>query len=397
MNMPKDVEFIIEEIEKNGFEAFIVGGCVRDALLHKEPEDWDITTSAKPEEIKKIFKKTIDTGIEHGTVSILLGRNTYEVTTYRLDGKYSDGRHPDKVEFSPLLEEDLKRRDFTINAMAYSKKVGLVDLFEGEKDLKKGIIRCVGVAKERFGEDALRMLRAIRFSAVLGFEIEKNTAKAIVEIAPNLLKVSKERILVEFNKSLLSSNVEKVNLIFEYGLYKYISKSFEKLEKQDINSLKLINKLSKKKYIRLAAFFSYANKDIALSILKELKSDNDTYNRVKVLLSYLREDIEETGYGIKKLLNNIESDNFDSLLELKNIFLKEDIKKVKIIKDEIISNNEAYKLSMLDITGSDLINLGIEKGPNIGNILEYLLDEVMKSQLNNHKKELELEVKRRYG
>ena len=397
MNMPKDVEFIIEEIEKNGFEAFIVGGCVRDALLHKEPEDWDITTSAKPEEIKKIFKKTIDTGIEHGTVSILLGRNTYEVTTYRLDGKYSDGRHPDKVEFSPLLEEDLKRRDFTINAMAYSKKVGLVDLFEGEKDLKKGIIRCVGAAKERFGEDALRMLRAIRFSAVLGFEIEENTAKAIVEIAPNLLKVSKERILVEFNKSLLSSNVEKVNLIFEYGLYKYISKSFEKLEKQDINSLKLINKLSKKKHIRLAAFFSYAKKDIALSILKELKSDNDTYNRVKVLLSYLREDIEESGYDIKKLLNNIESDNFDSLLELKNIFLKEDIKKVKTIKDEIVSNNEAYKLSMLAITGRDLINLGIEKGPNIGKILEYLLDEVMKSQLNNHKKELELEVKRRYG
>ena len=342
-------------------------------MLHKEPEDWDITTSAKPEEIKKIFKKTIDTGIEHGTVSILLGRNTYEVTTYRLDGKYSDGRHPDKVEFSSLLEEDLKRRDFTINAMAYSKKVGLVDLFEGEKDLKKGIIRCVG------------------------FEIEENTAKAIVEIAPNLLNVSKERVLVEFNKGLLSSNVEKVNLIFEYGLYKYISKSFEKLEKQDINSLKLINKLSKKKYIRLAAFFSYANKDIALSILKELKSDNDTYNRVKVLLSYLREDIEETGYGIKKLLNNIESDNFDSLLELKNIFLKEDIKKVKTIKDEIISNNEAYKLSMLDITGRDLINLGIEKGPNIGKILEYLLDEVMKSQLNNYKKELELEVKRRYG
>lgn len=397
MNMPKDVEFIIEEIEKNGFEAFIVGGCVRDALLHKEPEDWDITTSAKPEEIKKIFKRTIDTGIEHGTVSILLGRNTYEVTTYRLDGKYSDGRHPDKVEFSPLLEEDLKRRDFTINAMAYSKKVGLVDLFEGEKDLKKGIIRCVGVAKERFGEDALRMLRAIRFSAVLGFEIEKNTEKAIVEIAPNLLKVSKERVLVEFNKSLLSSNVEKVNLIFEYGLYKYISKSFEKLEKQDINSLKLINKLSKKKHIRLAAFFSYANKDIALSILKELKSDNDTYNRVKVLLSYLREDIEESGYGIKKLLNNIESDNFDSLLELKNIFLKEDIKKIRTIKDEIVSNNEAYKLSMLAITGRDLINLGIEKGPNIGKILEYLLDEVMKSQLNNHKKELELEVKRRYG
>ena len=397
MNMPKDVEFIIEEIEKNGFEAFIVGGCVRDALLHKEPEDWDITTSAKPEEIKKIFKKTIDTGIEHGTVSILLGRNTYEVTTYRLDGKYSDGRHPDKVEFSPLLEEDLKRRDFTINAMAYSKKVGLVDLFEGEKDLKKGIIRCVGVAKERFGEDALRMLRAIRFSAVLGFEIEENTAKAIVEIAPNLLKVSKERVLVEFNKGLLSSNVEKVNLIFEYGLYKYISKSFEKLEKQDINSLKLINKLSKKKHIRLAAFFSGTDIDIALAVLKELKSDNNTCNRVKILLTYLREDIEESGYCIKKLLNNIESDNFDSLLELKNIFLKEDIKKIKIIKDEIISSNEAYKLSMLSITGRDLINLGIEKGPNIGKILEYLLDEVMKSQLSNHKKELELEVKRRYG
>ena len=222
MDMPKELEFIISEIEKHGFEAFIVGGCVRDVLLNKKPQDWDITTNAKPEEIKKIFKRTVDTGIEHGTVSVLISKTAYEVTTYRIDGKYLDGRHPDKVEFSPLLDEDLKRRDFTINAMAYSKRSGIVDLFEGREDLNKGLIRCVGVARERFSEDALRILRAIRFSACLGFEIEEETKKAILEIAPNLLKVSKERVWVELNKTLLSSNVEKIALIFDYELGKYI-------------------------------------------------------------------------------------------------------------------------------------------------------------------------------
>lgn len=387
MDMPKELEFIISEIEKHGFEAFIVGGCVRDVLLNKKPQDWDITTNAKPEEIKKIFKRTVDTGIEHGTVSVLISKTAYEVTTYRIDGKYLDGRHPDKVEFSPLLDEDLKRRDFTINAMAYSKRSGIVDLFDGREDLNKGLIRCVGVAKERFSEDALRILRAIRFSACLGFEIEEETKKAILEIAPNLLKVSKERVWVELNKTLLSSNVEKIALIFDYELGKYICPSFIYIKRQD-NRLPLINKLSAKKYLRLVAFFADTDLEKALCILKELKSDNDTFYKVKMLLSYLKKELKAEKYYIKQLLQVMENENFEALLELRSILFGENVDEIKRLKDEIIAKGEAYKLSMLDITGKDLLVLGTPSGPDIGKLLNYLLDKVLKDELENNRQKL---------
>lgn len=387
MDMPKELEFIISEIEKHGFEAFIVGGCVRDVLLNKKPQDWDITTNAKPEEIKNIFKRTIDTGIEHGTVSVLISKTAYEVTTYRIDGKYLDGRHPDKVEFSPLLDEDLKRRDFTINAMAYSKRSGIVDLFEGREDLNKGLIRCVGVARERFSEDALRILRAIRFSACLGFEIEEETKKAILEIAPNLLKVSKERVWVELNKTLLSSNVEKIALIFDYELGKYICPGFIYIKRQD-KRLPLINKLSAKKYLRLAAFFADTDLEKALCILKELKSDNDTFYKVKMLLSYLKKELKAEKYYIKQLLQVMENENFEALLELRSILFGENVDEIKRLKDEIIAKGEAYKLSMLDITGKDLLVLGTPSGPDIGKLLNYLLDKVLKDELENNRQKL---------
>ena len=197
ITLPRDVSKIISALEDHGFEAFAVGGCVRDVILGREPEDWDITTSAKPEEIKAIYSRTIDTGIEHGTVKVMLGREGYEVTTYRIDGKYSDNRHPDKVEFTASLEEDLKRRDFTINAMAYNESRGLVDMFGGMEDLQGKIIRCVGDPKERFEEDALRMFRAVRFSAQLGFDIEEGTADAIMDLHDNLKTISAERIQTE--------------------------------------------------------------------------------------------------------------------------------------------------------------------------------------------------------
>ena len=177
LELPEKVRQIIEQIQKHGFEAYAVGGCVRDSLLGRTPDDWDITTSAKPQEVKAIFPRTIDTGIEHGTVTVMMGKEGFEVTTYRIDGAYLDGRHPESVEFSSNLVEDLKRRDFTINAMAYNEQQGLVDVFEGIEDMQRKVIRCVGNPKERFGEDALRMMRAIRFSAQLGFEIEEETLK----------------------------------------------------------------------------------------------------------------------------------------------------------------------------------------------------------------------------
>ena len=182
IRMPKEAQEILEKLNAHGYEAYIVGGCVRDSLLEKEPEDWDITTSAKPEEVKSVFGRTIDTGIQHGTVTIMRGKTGYEVTTYRIDGEYEDGRHPKTVEFTSNLKEDLKRRDFTINAMAYSPREGLIDIFGGVRDLQAGIIRCVGTAADRFTEDALRILRAIRFCAQLGFKIEENTWHSIKAI-----------------------------------------------------------------------------------------------------------------------------------------------------------------------------------------------------------------------
>ena len=173
-----------EKLCEHGYEAYLVGGCVRDMLLGREPGDWDITTSAKPEEVKAVFRRTVDTGIKHGTVTVMMGKEGYEVTTFRIDGDYTDGRHPDSVTFTPDLIEDLKRRDFTINAMAYNRDRGLVDAFGGRKDLEDGVIRCVGAAEERFTEDALRILRAIRFSAQLGFEIEEHTENAIKNCSP---------------------------------------------------------------------------------------------------------------------------------------------------------------------------------------------------------------------
>ena len=206
--LPEKVTYIIDTLTQHGFEAYAVGGCVRDTMLGRIPMDWDITTSAKPEQVKELFRHTIDTGIQHGTVTVMLEHEGFEVTTYRIDGEYEDARHPKEVQFTSNLLEDLKRRDFTINAMAYNDKDGLVDAFDGVGDLERGVIRCVGAAVERFTEDALRMLRAVRFGAQLGFSIEDETREAIVSLAPNIAKVSAERIQIEMVKLLTSGHPE---------------------------------------------------------------------------------------------------------------------------------------------------------------------------------------------
>ncbi len=237
IEMPRDVEWIVGKIREHGYEAFAVGGCVRDTLLGREPGDWDITTSAKPEEVKAIFGKTVDTGLQHGTVTIIKNRNGYEVTTYRIDGEYHDGRHPETVEFTSNLREDLKRRDFTINAMAYSHETGIVDEFGGIEDLENKTIRCVGLAHDRFTEDALRILRAIRFAAQLGFEIEEETYRAISDIAPNLKNVSKERIQVELTKLLLSDYPEKITMVEATGICPYVTADFVEVFARERESL----------------------------------------------------------------------------------------------------------------------------------------------------------------
>jgi tRNA nucleotidyltransferase (CCA-adding enzyme) len=229
--IPEKVKFIIDTLERDGFEAFAVGGCVRDSILNKQPKDWDITTNASPEEVKSIFKRTIDTGIEHGTVTIMLDKEGFEVTTYRIDGKYEDNRHPSEVIFTRNLRDDLLRRDFTINAMAYNESVGLVDLFGGINDLENGIIKAVGDPLQRFSEDALRIMRGVRFAAVLGFEIEEKTFDAMKVLAHNLASISAERVREELLKLIMGKYPEKLHLAYKAGITKVVFPEWDEMEK----------------------------------------------------------------------------------------------------------------------------------------------------------------------
>ena len=229
MTMPQEVVRIINTLEQHGYEAYAVGGCVRDAMLGREPEDWDITTSAKPLEVKGLFRKTIDTGLQHGTITVMVNGEGYEVTTYRIDGEYEDGRHPKEVAFTTSLRMDLERRDFTINAMAYNDRSGLVDEFDGVGDLKRGVIRCVGDAGQRFDEDALRMLRAVRFSGQLGFTIEDATLQAMEQRIQNLQKISAERIRVEMTKLLISPNPGRFRVAYTSGMTGVFLPEFDRM------------------------------------------------------------------------------------------------------------------------------------------------------------------------
>ena len=229
MRIPENAAVILKGLSEAGYEAYVVGGCVRDSLLGREPKDWDITTSARPEQVKAVFAHTIDTGIEHGTVTVMIGKEGYEVTTYRIDGEYEDSRHPKEVQFTSQLLEDLKRRDFTINAMAYNPDRGIVDAFDGIGDLERKIIRCVGVPQERFDEDALRIMRAVRFSAQLGFEIDGPTKEAIIEKVQQLENISAERIQMELVKILVSDHTEYMRMACDLGITAVVLPEYDRI------------------------------------------------------------------------------------------------------------------------------------------------------------------------
>jgi polynucleotide adenylyltransferase region len=392
IDLPKNVENIIERLKEHGFEGFAVGGCVRDSLLKKTPTDWDITTDALPEDMKKIFKKTFDTGIAHGTVTVLMDGVGYELTTYRIDGNYSDGRHPDSVSFSKNLSEDLCRRDFTVNAMAYSHNKGIVDLFGGRKDLQNGIIRAVGDAKKRFDEDALRMLRAVRFAAQLGFKIDDDTFAAIKEKAKLLSNVSKERIFVELNKSLCGDFAQNIKMVYTSGLYRYIGKEFAKLDENIYDFYP--RKFPNKKHMYWAAFLeNIENAEAVKKILFELKSDNATRNNTYLLVKELKNPLPSSDEDIRWSLHRIGADLFCDYIEIlksdkKNVDILDKIDTIENRYSLILKENHAYEISMLDITGKDLMDIGISKGPKIGEVLEFLLKKVIENPLNNEKSSL---------
>ena len=398
ITLPTKVKQIISKLEKADFEAYAVGGCVRDSILGRSPEDWDITTSAKPEEVKRLFSTTIDTGLQHGTVTVVIEKEGFEVTTFRLDGDYTDGRHPDRVAFTSSLTEDLRRRDFTINAMAYSEKRGLIDEFDGERDLEDGVIRAVGDACERFSEDALRMLRAIRFAGQLNFKIEEKTFDAIKELSPNIAKVSVERIAKELEKLLLSGNPEYIALVYETGIFSVIAPEVAMLfENGEISSsIKALSRASfpekKELYqIRLAIFLEGLGADKAAKLLKRLKLDNDTINTVKKLLGLSLREVENNETDMRRTVKEAGHKMMPLLLEMRRA---KGLKDNKDLYQTVIDNGYCTSISELNINGKDLMDAGIPKGALIGSTLERLLELVIEKPELNTRESLLLEVRR---
>ena len=399
INMPKDVKYIINALEKNGYEAYAVGGCVRDAIIGKEPNDWDITTNATPMQVKKLFKHTIDTGIQHGTVTIMIDKVGYEVTTYRIDGKYADGRHPDKVEFTVSLKEDLKRRDFTINAMAYNDTKGIIDLFGGIEDLKEGIVKCVGNPYNRFDEDALRILRAFRFAAVLNFEVEEKTKKAAGDLAENLNKISKERIRTELDKLIMSDTPEKLMEARKCGLLKYILSEVE----DDIN-IELVKAMPKNNYMKWAALLYHREEEEVSKILKKLKFDNKTVNICKRIVGYSKDFRNIYKENVRVAAHEVGVDIFDKFLEFSKVCINlqdwkggeypdnsDYINNIEHLYKKVIDDGDCLSLKELAVKGGDLMEIGVPKGAKLGEILNILLYKVLDNpKYNNREKLLEI-------
>lgn len=382
IELPKDVRHIINVLMENGYEAYAVGGCVRDSILGRTPGDWDITTSALPMQVKALFRRTIDTGIQHGTVTVMLGKNGYEVTTYRIDGKYEDSRHPKSVEFTSNLVEDLKRRDFTINAMAYNDEHGIVDVFDGMGDLKRKIIRCVGKAHDRFDEDALRILRAVRFSAQLGFDIEDDTAKAAKELAPTLVKISRERIHTELNKLLLSGNPDYFSVVYDLGVMKIIIPELENIDAHKLDRIQhFIKKTRAVLPERYAALLSCVDADTAGRILKGLKLDNATISMAAKLVKYYNMNPVVSEAAVRHYINEVGENDALRIVDF-NISIcgselnkgYTDMKKICVMVKE---RGDCTGLRNLKISGRDLMEAGFPAGKQLGEILQKLLCEVL--------------------
>ena len=432
INLPEKVHTIITTLQQNGYEAYAVGGCVRDSILGRKPGDWDITTSAMPEETKALFEKTFDTGIEHGTVTVLLDKEGFEVTTYRIDGKYEDSRHPKEVTFTRSLKEDLLRRDFTINAMAYNETDGLVDIFGGIEDLEKKVIRCVGDAKARFSEDALRILRGVRFAAQLGFEIEEDTRKGMSELAPTLKNISAERIQVELVKMLVSKRPELLRDAYELGITAIFLPEFDRLMETEQetphhmysvgeHTIRTLENVRADKVLRLTMLLhdmgkpalktmdengvahfkkhAFESEIIAKKVLKRLKFDNDTLNKVTKLVLYHDYRMPATAKNVRRAMNKIGEELFPYFMEVRradvlsqSMYQREEkiqnLDEIEEIYAQIVEEGQCVSLKTLAVTGKDLIAAGMKPGKEIGEKLNELLEIVIENPELNKKSEL---------
>lgn len=432
IQLPEKVGRIIGTLQEHGYEAYAVGGCIRDSILGREPEDWDITTSAMPEETKALFDKTFDTGIQHGTITVLLEKEGFEVTTYRIDGKYEDSRHPKEVTFTRNLREDLLRRDFTINAMAYNETDGLVDIFGGLEDLEAGMIRCVGTAKERFKEDALRILRGVRFAAQLGFDIEEDTRQGMKELAWTLQNISAERIQVELVKMITSKRPEMLREAYELGMTRIVLPEFDQLMTtgQETphhmysvgeHTLHAMKNIRADKILRLAMLLHDMGKPalktvdeagvahfkkhaleserIAGNVLRRLKFDNDTIRKVTRLVRCHDLRMPATAKSVRRAMNKIGEELFPYYMEVRradvlaqSMYQREEkienLDQIEELYHQIVEDGDCVSLKDLAVTGRDLIASGMKPGKKIGEKLEELLKLVIEDPKLNTKEEL---------
>lgn len=396
--MPKAAKTILNTLREGGYEGYIVGGCVRDAMLGRTPNDWDVTTNAMPEEIKALFPKTFDTGIQHGTVTVRMYGDSYEVTTYRVDGDYSDSRHPDSVTFTRNLTEDLKRRDFTINAMAYNDIDGLVDCFGGMDDLNHRLIRAVGNAEDRFREDALRIMRCVRFAAQLDFEIEHDTYLAAVKLSDRIRFISAERVREELLKILDSDHPDYVGKLDEIGAMDSFYVEF-RAHKAAIQEK--LNRMPKDRVLRLTAFLNHTGRTTAESctvaerFFDALKFDNDTKNAVLHIIRFSETMLTTDRYQLRLFLNAAGEEDALRILDYMEKDRDLDMSAVRTVVEDILKAHECTCLKEMALTGKDLIRLGMRPGREMGELLMSLLAEVLKDPALNTKETLEKKARER--
>lgn len=438
IELPEHVTYILHTLAEHGHEGYAVGGCVRDVLLGRQPQDWDITTDAAPAQVRALFRRTLDTGLQHGTVTVMLDHTGYEVTTYRIDGVYEDGRHPKEVSFTASLKEDLRRRDFTINAMAYNEKDGLVDLFDGAGDLRRGVIRCVGTPGERFAEDALRMMRAVRFSAQLGFEIEPGTFAAVCALAPSIGRISAERIRTELLKTITSAHPMHMRLFYETGLSRYFLPEWDAMMETEQNNphhcysvgehvLHSLALVPPEKVLRLAMLLHdvakplcrerdeagidhfhghpQAGAEMARRILRRLKLDNETIAQVCGLIRWHDDNPPLTARNVRRAIFRAGESLYPAIFAVKRAdigaqsdYNKEE--KLRYVDDyeaiyrEIMEKKDCLSIKDLAVDGADLIAAGVPQGRTIGAYLNRLLELVLEEPQHNTRELLLEEVQR---
>jgi tRNA nucleotidyltransferase (CCA-adding enzyme) len=438
VKLDKDVVKILNKFEKNKFKAYIVGGAVRDYLLGYDINDYDIATDAKPEEVTEIFEKVIPTGVKYGTVTLIYNNKNYEITTFRKDFDYINNRKPDKVVYSEDIDEDIKRRDFTINSLYCDSKGRIRDKYSGVKDIKSKIIRTIGNPDERFKEDALRMIRAVRFMATLGFKIEEKTKNSIVKNHQLIENVSAERIKTEFDRILLSNNPgEGIRTLTDTNLMKYIIPELYKTVDFDQHSkyhdknvydhtIAVVENIEPKLDLRLAALLHDISKpesftldeeleghfkghhiksaDKSLEILKRLRYDNKTIENVRVLIRYhYLKDISIKEKGVKRFINNVGKERLDDIFKLNiaDIKGKADMRSIDKVYNlqkkckEILEKQEPLSIKDLKINGNDIIKTGVKEGKKVGEVLQYLLEKVLENPALNNRKDL-LEITKNY-